>query len=160
MQATKDSVVSFHYTLFNNAGEELETSRDGDPTLFLFGHNGVLPGVESALEDKSVGEQLSVELAAKDAFGLQNTENKQRIPSKYLKHEGKMRPGQIIRINTEEGVKTGTVIKVGKFNIDVDMNHPLAGQDVRFDIEIVEIRQATEDEVSHGHAHGAGGHQH
>ena len=160
MQATQDTAVSFHYTLFNDAGEELESSRDSDPTLFLFGHGGILPGLESAFEGKTTGDTLSVPLEAKDAFGLRNIENKQRVPAKYLKHEGKMKPGQVIRVNTEDGLKTGTVIKVGKFNVDVDMNHPLAGQNVRFEIEIVDIREATADEISHGHAHGAGGHQH
>lgn len=160
MQATKNSVVSFHYTLFNDQDEQLETSRDSSPTLCLMGHDNVLPGVEASLEGKTTGDQVSVSLEAKDAFGLRNVDNQQRIPAKYLKHEGKMKPGQIIRINTEQGMRTGTVLKVGKFNVDVDMNHPLAGQAVRFEIEITNIREASQEEIDHGHAHGEGGHHH
>lgn len=160
MQATKDTVVSFHYTLLNGAGEEIETSRNGDPSLFLFGHNAVLPGVEEALEGKSAGDKLTVTLAPEHAFGVRKTDMEQRVPVKYLKHEGKMKPGQTVRINTEQGMRSGTVIKVGKFNVDVDMNHPLADQTVNFDIEVMDVRAASADEVSHGHAHGAGGHHH
>ncbi len=83
--------------------------------------------------------------------------NMQRIPTKYLKHEGKLSVGQGINVNTENGVKPGTIMKVGKFNADVDMNHPLAGKNLHFEIEVINIRPATEDEVGHGHAHGSGG---
>ncbi|MGK0440881.1 MAG: FKBP-type peptidyl-prolyl cis-trans isomerase SlyD [Pseudohongiellaceae bacterium] len=160
MQATKDTAVSFHYTLFNAAGEAIETSLESDPSLFLFGYDNVLKGVEEAVEGKVAGDTLSVELAAENAFGVRKEGLQQRVPSKYLKHEGKMKPGQTVSVNTAQGVKVGTVIKVGKFNVDIDLNHPLVDQQVRFDIEIMDVRAATEEEITHGHAHGAGGHQH
>ena len=160
MQASKDTVVSFHYTLYNEQGDAIETSRDSHPSLFLLGHGNVMQGVEDAVIGKQVGDSLSVELSAADAFGERKDNMQQRVPAKYLKHEGKMKPGQTVRINTEQGVKAGTVIKVGKFNVDVDMNHPLAGQAVKFDIEIMELRAGTAEEIAHGHAHGKGGHEH
>jgi len=92
-----------------------------------------------------------------DGYGLRNVNNTQRIPTKYLKHEGKLSAGQTINVNTDKGVKPGTIIKVGKFNADVDMNHPLAGKNLHFDVEIIDIRAATEEEIAHGHVHGSGG---
>ncbi|WP_339670621.1 peptidylprolyl isomerase [Dasania marina] len=160
MQATKDTVVSFHYSLFDAQGEKIESSLDAEPNLFLFGYNNVLAGVESSIEGKSTGDKLEIELAPEDAFGARKADMQQRVPSKYLKHEGKMKPGQTVRINTEQGMQVGTVVKVGKFNVDVDLNHPLVDQAVRFEIEVMDVRAATEDEITHGHAHGKGGHHH
>lgn len=160
MQASKDKVVSFHYTLSNQAGEEVETSRDHEPNLFLFGHGNILPGMENTMEGKSVGDTFNAVLSPIEAFGVRKDDNVQRVPAKYLKHEGKMKPGQTVRMQTNQGTQVGTVVKVGKFNVDVDMNHPLCDQTVSFAIEIIDIRDATNDELAHGHAHGAGGHQH
>ena len=160
MQATKDSVVSFHYSLYDAQGEQIESSLNGDPSLFLFGHNNVLAGVENAIAGKVAGDKIEVELAPEAAFGVRKEGMQQRVPAKYLKHEGKMKPGQTVRINTEQGMQVGTVVKVGKFNVDVDLNHPLVDQTVRFDIEVIDVRPATEEEITHGHAHGKGGHEH
>ena len=160
LKIAKDTVVSFHYTLFNSTGEQLETSLDGDPSLFLVGANNVLPGMEQAMLNKQAGDSFSIELPAIMAYGLRDENKKDRISAKYLKHEGKLKPGQIVRINTDKGQRTATVIKVGKFNVDIDLNHPLAGQDIRFDVEIVSVRHGTPEELAHGHAHGIGGHNH
>lgn len=160
MQATKDTVVSFHYTLSDAEGQEVETSRGTEPSLSLLGHSNIMQGVEDAMEGKTTGDTLNVELTAEQAFGERKEGLQQRVPIKYLKHEGKMKQGQTVRVNTEKGVQAGTVIKVGKFNVDVDMNHPLADQSVSFDIEIIDIRAATADEITHGHAHGKGGVEH
>ena len=94
------------------------------------------------------------------AYGPRIESKTDRISAKYLKHEGKLRPGQIVSIQTDNGRQSATVLKVGKFNVDIDLNHPLAGQTISFDVEITAIRAATAEETSHGHAHGAGGHQH
>ncbi|WP_101758908.1 peptidylprolyl isomerase [Oceanicoccus sp. KOV_DT_Chl] len=155
-----NKVVSFHYTLFNSANEQLETTRDGEPTLFLVGADNVLPSVEQAMMGKAVGDSFTINLAAVMAYGLRDENKKDRISAKYLKHEGKLKPGQIVRIDTEQGRRTATVIKVGKFSVDIDLNHPLAGQDIRFDVEIMAVRDGTQDEIAHGHAHGVGGHHH
>jgi len=91
-----------------------------------------------------------------EGYGLRNVNNMQRIPLKYLKHEGKLSAGKTINVNTDNGVKPGTIIKLGKFNADVDMNHPLAGKNLHFDVEIINIRAATEEEVSQGRVNGNG----
>ncbi|MBL4827201.1 MAG: peptidylprolyl isomerase [Spongiibacteraceae bacterium] len=159
MQISKNKVVSFHYCLFNEAGEEVESTRKSEPSLCLVGAGNILSGLERAMSGKVVGDTFKADLQAYEAYGVRQ-DNQQRVPAKYLKHEGKLRPGQQVRIQLDSGVKLGTVIKVGKFNVDVDMNHPLAGQCVCFDVEIVDIREGTQEEITHGHAHGAGGHQH
>lgn len=153
-------VVSFHYDLFNAEGQAIESTRDGEPTLCLVGANNILPGLEQDMLGKAVGEKFSITLAPAMAYGLRDDSKRDRVSLKYLKHEGKLKPGQVVRLNTNQGQRTATVIKVGKFNADLDLNHPLAGQTIRFEVEITAIRPATEDEIAHGHAHGPGGHQH
>jgi FKBP-type peptidyl-prolyl cis-trans isomerase SlyD len=160
MLITKDAVVSFHYTLSNEAGEEVESTRGEEPSLCLIGADNILPGLEQAMMGKQSGETFNITLAPYLAYGMYQANKKDRISSKYLKHEGKLTPGKVVKINTNKGSKTGTIIKVGKFNVDVDLNHPLAGQSISFDIAIINVRPGTVEEVTHGHAHGVGGHQH
>lgn len=160
MKISPHSVVAFHYTLFNETGEAIETSRDGEPSLCLIGANNILPGLEKAMLGKQAGDEIDVTLEPHLAYGLYQENRKDRIAAKYLKHEKKLHPGKVVRINTDKGVQTATVIKVGKFSVDIDSNHPLAGQTIRFEVEITEVREASSEERAHGHAHGVGGHQH
>lgn len=160
MQITSDTVVSFHYTLRNSAGELIESSRDSEPTLYLHGHGNVMPAIEKQLEGRAVGDNFTVILSAADSFGEKQADSIQRVAIKYFKHVGKLIPGQAVRLNTDNGPMTVTVIKVGKFSVDVDTNHPLAGQEVSFEVEVMDVRAASAEEVQHGHAHGVGGHHH
>lgn len=160
MQISKESVVTFHYTLRDEAGEPLETSRDGDPTAYLHGANNIITGLESALEGRSPGDVFTVTLQAEDAYGPRDPQRQQRVPVKHLVYKGKLRPGMVVQLNTSEGMRAVTVVKAGRHSADIDTNHPLAGQALAFDIEILEVREASAEELSHGHAHGPGGHQH
>ena len=162
MQIEKNKVVVFHYRLTEAGSEDvIESSHGRDPLAHLHGRGGILAGLETAMAGKQSGEQLSVTLAPEDAYGLRQENAQQRIPIKHLLGKTKkLRPGQIVAVNTREGQREATVIKVGKFNVDVDTNHPLAGKTLTFDIEIVDVRDASEEELAHGHAHGVGGHQH
>lgn len=162
MQIEDGSVVSFHYTLTEVDGEQLETSRDGgDPTLYLHGAGNILPALEKELTGKQAGDTLSVTLTPADAYGERKADALERVPAKYLKHEGKLRPGQVAHIHLKDGGRMPvTILKVGKFSVDVDRNHPLAGKSLRFDIEVVDVRAATDEEKAHGHAHGVGAHHH
>lgn len=160
MQISKNHVVQFHYTLNEAEGSELENSHKGDPVAYLHGRDGIIPGLAKALEGKSQGEKLEVTLAPKDAYGTRNEESKQRIPIKHLLGTKKPRVGEVVAVQTEQGQRQVTVEKVGRFNVDVDANHPFAGKTLTFNIEIVDVREATAEELSHGHAHGVGGHHH
>lgn len=160
MNIAKNSVVTFHYRLSDADGAEIETSRDGEPTLYLHGHRNILPALEDAFSGRTVGDTFSVTLSPDQAYGRRREGASQRVPIKHLAGRAKPRPGTLVGINTEQGVRQVTVLKVGKFNVDVDTNHPLAGKTLTFDIEVVAVRQAESDEIAHGHAHGVGGHQH
>jgi FKBP-type peptidyl-prolyl cis-trans isomerase SlyD len=154
------TVAIFHYTLRNEAGDELETSRGSDPSAYLHGANGIIPGLEKAMEGKSAGDVFSATVAPEDAYGQPDPERQQRVPVKHLLFKGKLKPGMVVQLNTSDGRMPVTVVKAGRHSADIDTNHPLAGQSLTFDIEIVEVREASEEEIAHGHAHGPGGHQH
>lgn len=156
----KNKVVSFHYTLRNSAGEEMESSREKDPMTYLQGANNIITGLEKAMEGHAVEDTFTVTLEPEDAYGIRNEKNVQRVPLKRLKGIGKISVGQILNLQTNKGQVQVTVLKVGRFNVDVDGNHPLAGVQLTFDVEIMDIRDATEEEIEHGHVHGPGGHQH
>ena len=161
MIISNNTVVSFHYTLADESGNIVEDSRKDDtPSVYLHGANNILGGLEQALTGLQVGDKKKVSLQPHAAYGLRNASKIERVPAKYLKHEGKLKAGKIVRIDSNHGVKTATVLKVGKFSVDLDMNHPLAGQSIHFDVEITDIRQASPEEIAHGHAHGPVGHHH
>jgi FKBP-type peptidyl-prolyl cis-trans isomerase SlyD len=167
MQITKDTVVTFHYRLKDNAGVEMETSHDAEPVAYLHGHGSIISGIEKGLEGKEINEKSeSFELivAPADGYGVRQENAIQRVPIKHLqgnkKSLAKLKPGDVVEINTEEGAKQAVVIKSGKFNVDLDTNHPLAGKTLTFQIQIESVRAATEEELLHGHVHGVGGHHH
>jgi len=160
MIAEKDKVVTFHYTLKNADGEQMETSRDKQPMSYLHGANNIIIGLEKAMEGHAVNDEFSVTVEPEEAYGPRKDVNVQRVPLKRLKGIGKISPGQILNLQTNKGPVQVTVLHVGRFNVDVDANHPLAGQALTFDIEITDIRDASEEELTHRHVHGPGGHQH
>ena len=160
MKIESGTVVSFHYTLRNEAGTELESSRGHEPAVYLHGANNVIAGLESAMTGRETHDVFTVSLAPADAYGLRNPEKIQRVPVKHLAFRGKLEAGQVVQMQTSEGMRAVTVLKAGRHSADVDTNHPLAGQVLHFDIEITDLRPATAEELSHGHAHGPGGHHH
>jgi len=161
MQITKDTVVVFHYVLTEQGSSFSEDSRSEEPVAYLHGHDNILSGLESALVGKEAGDAVSVTLSPEQAYGAINPQLQQRISIKHLKFNGnKLKAGDIAWVETQEGPRQVTVVKPGKFMAEVDTNHPLAGKTLTFAIEVVSVRAATEDEISHGHAHGEGGHQH
>jgi FKBP-type peptidyl-prolyl cis-trans isomerase SlyD len=152
--------VSFHYTLSNQDGEQIESTRDKVPMTYLHGANNIIPGLESAMAGRSVGDEFQVTIEPAEAYGEKNEANIQRISSKNFRFPKKLKPGQIVGLQTRKGPVKVTIVKVGRFNVDVDANHPLAGQTLTFDVEISAVRDATEEEITHGHAHGQGGVDH
>jgi FKBP-type peptidyl-prolyl cis-trans isomerase SlyD len=160
MHITKDKVATFHYRLFEGK-EKLEDSWGQDqPVLYLHGHKGMLPGIEDALDGKKKGDTLDITLAPEQAYGVRRDVAAERVPLKHIISNGKPRPGSVVQVNTAHGPREVVVLKVGRFNVDIDTNHPLAGKTLRFEMEVGEVRDATTEELAHGHAHGKGGHQH
>ena len=160
MQIDQDKVVSFHYTLSMVGGEQLESSEKTEPMTYLHGHGNILKALEYAMGGKQVGDTFQMTLAPAEAYGERHEGAEQRVPIKHLMYSGKLRPGMTVKLNTDNGPRDVRVIKVGKFNVDVDTNHPLAGLSLSFDIDIVDVRSATAEEIAHRHVHGEGGHHH
>lgn len=156
----KGKVVSFHYTLSDETGEQLESSRERQPMSYLHGARNIIPGLEKALEGRSAGDSFQVTVAPAEAYGERNESNIQRIPAKHFRDPRRLEPGQIVSIQTRQGPVQAVVRKVGRFNVDVDANHPLAGKTLTFDVEVTDVRDATEEESAHGHVHGQGGVEH
>lgn len=159
MQITKDSVVEFHYKL--QEGDTLiESSHDSDSLIILTGHKNSLPALEDAMMGKGAGDSFSTTLTPDQAYGERRDDSMQRIPIKHLQGAKRWKPGMIAWVQTEQGNRQVTVVKVGKFNADCDTNHPLAGKTLTFDVEIISVRAAEPEEISHGHVHGRGGVDH
>jgi len=156
----KDSVVRFHYTLTNDEQQIIETSIGKEATAYLQGHGGMIRGVQLALEGKQAGDKFNVSVQPQDGYGERVSDSIQSVPAKHLMGAKKWRPGMIATVQTEKGQRQVSIVKMGKFMAKVDTNHPLAGQILHFDIEILDVREATPEEISHGHAHGEGGHHH
>lgn len=160
MKIEKNKVVSFTYTLSALDGGELERADATNPSAYLHGYGNILYTLETAMTGKQAGDSFEVTLPPEQAYGLRRDDAKQRVPIKHLLSTGRLRPGGVVKINSEHGPKDATIVKVGKFNVDVDSNHPLAGIALSFKVEILDVRDATAEEKAHGHAHGLGGHAH
>ena len=160
MNIENRKVVTFHYTLSDEQGEQLESSREGDPMTYLHGAGNIIPGLEKAMAGKAAGDRFEVKVEPAEAYGERNENGIQRIPAKHFKQAGRLKPGQVVVIQTKQGPRQLTVVKVGRFNVDVDTNHPMAGLSLTFDVEVTDVRDATDEEASHGHVHGKGGVEH
>ncbi len=159
MKIEKDRVVQFHYTVSEAGQEPMESSKEREPLSILVGHGNIIPGLEKALEGREAGESFGVDVAAADAYGELREGLSQRVPKKHFGGQ-RLEPGMQVVLNTNFGQRAVTVQKVGMSVVDVDLNHPMAGKDLHFDIEVVEVREAKPEEIAHGHVHGEGGHQH
>jgi len=157
----KNKVVLFSYQLSDAKGSKLESSDDAAPMAYLHGYNNILPSLEEELVGLSISEQKVITLTPERAYGVRRDQLTQKVPIKHLasKHKSLL-PGTIVKLNTEKGAVDASVIKAGKFMVDLDLNHPFAGKTLEFAIEIIDIRDATEEELARGHAHGPGEHTH
>ncbi len=152
-------VVSFHYTLTNAEGETLDKSQ-GEPLAYLQGAGNIIPGLEKALEGKAVGDKFTVTIPAAEGYGEYNPDLVQEVPAQMFQGVENIEAGMQFQAQTDDGVQIVTVKAIEGENIIVDANFPLAGQDLTFEVEIVEVRDASAEEIEHGHVHGAGGHHH
>lgn len=160
MKIEKDRVVRFHYAVAEAGQAAVENSREsGEPIAILFGHGNIIPGLEKAMDGREAGESFQATVPAAEAYGERREGLGQRIPKKHFGAQ-KLEPGMQVVLQTNFGPRAVTIEKVGMSVVDVDLNHPMAGKDLDFDIEIVEVREASEEELAHGHVHGEGGHHH
>jgi FKBP-type peptidyl-prolyl cis-trans isomerase SlyD len=160
MSITQNSVVTLHYTLKNDASEVLESSLNGQPLAYLHGRGQLIPGLERELTGKSAGEKLSVKVSPADGYGEHNPGLVQEVPRHMLDGVRDLRPGMRLQAETDTGPRSVLVTQVLDEVVTLDANHPLAGKTLHFDVQIVQVREATDEELAHGHVHGPGGHHH
>jgi FKBP-type peptidyl-prolyl cis-trans isomerase SlyD len=153
-------VVSFHYTLKDGKGTILESSVGDDPLSYLEGTGQIIPGLESALKGAQKGDKKSVHVKAKDAYGEHEQDMIVQVPREQIPKKDVVVGDQFHADSGHGQSQVVVVTAVSPTHITVDGNHPLAGQDLNFDVEILEVRDASKEELEHGHAHGAGGHHH
>lgn len=156
MQITKNKVAAIHYTLRDNEGTIIDSSDGRDPLHYLHGFGNLIPGMEEGLEGKSQGEKLKLKIDPDKGYGEKDENLVQEVPRTAFGDQ-EVKPG--MRFSTNQGGVV-TVTVVGSETVTVDGNHPLAGVELNFDVEVVEVRNATDEELQHGHVHGPGGHQH
>jgi len=156
----KHSVVSIHYTLKNDAGEVMDSSEGAEPLAYLHGNNNLIPGLENELQGKATGAKFSATIEPKDAYGEINEDFIQTISKQMFQGVDDVTVGMTFVAQGENGQQRQVrVVEVDGDDITIDANHPMAGQTLHFDVEVVEVREATEQEIQHGHVH-QGGHDH
>lgn len=153
MKVTKDKVVSIHYTLTNDNGDVVDSSHQrGEPLKYIQGHNNLIPGMENGLEGAAKGDKLNIDVEPKDGYGEVREELIQKVPRQQF-GEQEVAPGMQFTAQTQQGPVRVTVKEVTNEEIIVDANHALAGENLHFDVEVMEVRDASEEEISHGHVH-------
>lgn len=157
MTISQDKVVAMHYTVTDPDGNKLDSSVDGEPLVFLFGHGALIPGLEKALAGKTVGDTFTATIAPEDAYGERHDQLVQSVPKNMF--EGmEVAPGMRFRAAGPDGREQSVIIlDVTEEEVVVDGNHPLSGIQLSFDVEVLKVRDATEEELAHGHVHGIEG---
>ncbi|MCX7089305.1 MAG: peptidylprolyl isomerase [Methylococcales bacterium] len=158
MQIANDKAVSLHYTLTNMAGEVIDSSEDGDVLVYLHGQGNIIPGLENALAGKVAGDKFNVTIAPKDAYG-EIVDNMVQVVAKEM-FEGveDLEIGMQFHADVSHGTGIVTIVAIDGDQITLDGNHALAGETLLFDVEVIDVRDATAEELSHGHIHGEGCH--
>jgi FKBP-type peptidyl-prolyl cis-trans isomerase SlyD len=157
----KDMVVSFHYVLKNKEGDVLDSSAGSEPLSYLHGYRQIVPGLEDALVGKTSGANFKVTVAPEQGYGEHVEEMVISVPKSEWDLPAEVGEGEVVELQSPEGeVVPALVVEIGDEFVVLDANHPLAGEELNFEIEIIGVRAATAEELSHGHAHGPDGHHH
>lgn len=161
MQISKHKVVAIDYLLTNDAGEVLDRSQEGTPLMYVHGVGAIIPGLESELEGKSPGDRIEVTVLPEQAYGPRNESLQQEVDRDHFADVTDLEVGMQFRVPTQDGQDAViTVVEINDDTVTVDGNHELAGVTLNFDVSVRDVRDATEEEIAHGHVHGPGGHQH
>lgn len=160
MTIEQHTVVSLNYTLKNSEGNIMDTSDGREPLVYLHGVGGLIPGLEEELNGKAKGDKMSVVIAPEKAYGERRDDLMRMVSKDGFQGDEEMMEGMQVQLETEQGPAIATIAQIEGNEVTLDLNHPLAGQTLYFDVEIVDLRAAEQEEIEHGHVHGAGGHQH
>ena len=156
MKITANKVASIHYTLKDKNGELIDTSDGKPPLAYIHGVGNLIPGMEKALDGKSVGDQLSLVIDPAEAYGIRDEELVQVVPIENFPDRNHVKAGMRFVARSPEGSRQAVILLVEGENVTVDFNHPLADVELHFSVEVMDVREATEDELGHGHIHGEG----
>ena len=160
MEITADRVVLIHYTLKDDAGAVIDSSAGAEPLAYIQGHGNLVAGLEKALEGKQDGDAVAVSVAPADGYGKRDAALIQRVPRRAMQGAGEIKKGMQFQARTDDGMRMFTVTAVVGDMVTLDGNHPLADKTLHFDVQVLNVREATAEELEHGHVHGAGGHHH
>jgi len=156
----KEQVVTIHYTLKDKEGTVIDSSKGEQPLTYIQGIGNIIPGLEAQLEGKKVGENIDAVIEAKDAYGEIIKEMIQVVPKSGFEGDDELQEGIQVQVETDNGAIIARVVKIEGDDVTLDLNHPLAGETLFFNVDVVDIRPATTEELDHGHVHGPGGHHH
>ena len=160
MQIEANSVVTLHYTLKDNDGKVIDQSDDGS-FLYLHGAMNIIPGLEKALTGKAAGDTFEVSVSSEEGYGVKEAERIQEVPKEMFEGSEEIVVGTQFHAQSPDGqAVVVTVVEVKEEVVVIDGNHALAGVDLNFDVKVMDVREASEEEISHGHVHGEHGHQH
>lgn len=158
MKITKNSVVTINYTLTDEGGEVLDTSKGREPLSYIQGMGNIIPGLESSLDGRSAGDRFKVSVDPENAYGARDEKRVVKVARERFEGVDDLEVGMQFRAEGGSGgSQIVTITAVGEDTVTVDANHPLAGKTLNFDVEVVNVREATAEEISHGHVHGPGG---
>jgi FKBP-type peptidyl-prolyl cis-trans isomerase SlyD len=160
MQIAANKVVQIHYTLTNDDGEVLDSSKGQGPLAYIHGIGNIIPGLEQALDGRAIGDKFQVTIPPEDAYGVRNDDLVQAVPRGAFEGVDEILPGMQFHAQSPDGLQLFTVVDVAGDEVVLDGNHPMAGITLNFDVEVAGIRDATAEELDHGHVHGPGGHHH
>ncbi len=160
MQVAKNKVVGIDYKLTDKDGKMIDSSANHGPLYYIQGIGNLIPGLENALEGKKSGDNLKVTIAPKDAYGERNDALCQSVPRAQFESNEGLEVGMQFEVDTEQGELVVSVTKIEGDTVTVDGNHPLAGVELHFDVTVKEVRDASAEELAHGHVHGEHGHHH
>lgn len=160
MQIEKNKVVSIDYTLKDDDGKILDTSEGREPLNFIHGNGHLIPGLEEALEGKTKNDKLNVAIPPEKGYGLRSGEMIQTVDKSNFDKDTQIEVGMQFQAQMDQGVQMLTVTKVEGNKVTLDGNHPLADKTLHFNVDVKDVREATKEELKHGHVHGPSGHKH
>jgi len=156
MTIAHQKVVTIDYTLKNDKGETLDSSEGQEPLVYLHGADNIVVGLERELEGKSAGDAVNTVVSAEDGYGVRNDELIGVVPREMFESDMPIEVGMSFQAETDQGIQVVNIVAVNDTEVTVDGNHPLAGEALHFDVKVLNVRAATDEELEHGHVHSAG----
>jgi FKBP-type peptidyl-prolyl cis-trans isomerase SlyD len=160
MKIAENKVVEMHYQLTDENGTVLDSSKGREPLSYIQGIGNIIVGLEKQMEGKVAGDKLNVVVEPTEGYGERDEKLVQIVPKSGFQGDEELAAGMQVQVGTQDGQTIATVAKIDGEDVTLDVNHPLAGVTLTFDVEVVNVREATKEELEHGHVHGPDGHQH